>query len=118
IVKPGKSNSGPDQLSRIQSGYDAQSIEDTMLDPQLYKLNCVPSELEDIFIFLCIGIAPKIMKSLEKKQLSIHVKPFMLINGDLYKLGQDEVLHQFVLEYECTRFMEEAHGGIVGGHYA
>ncbi|KAH9295046.1 hypothetical protein KI387_038634, partial [Taxus chinensis] len=47
-----KSNSGPDHLSRIQSGEDAQSIEDTMPDAQLYRLNHTPSELEDIAIFL------------------------------------------------------------------
>ncbi|KAH9319683.1 hypothetical protein KI387_021452, partial [Taxus chinensis] len=38
VVKPGKSNSGLDQLSRIQSGEEPQTIEETMPDAQLYRL--------------------------------------------------------------------------------
>ncbi|KAH9326243.1 hypothetical protein KI387_006421, partial [Taxus chinensis] len=36
VVKPGKSNFGPDHLSRINLGEDAQIIEETMPDAQLY----------------------------------------------------------------------------------
>lgn len=42
----------------------------------------------------------------------------MLISGDLYKLGRDEVLRHCVLEHECKDIMEESHGGIVGGYYS
>ncbi|KAH9316535.1 hypothetical protein KI387_025162, partial [Taxus chinensis] len=63
-------------------------------------------------------MTPEGMKSLEKKQLAIHTKPYMLISGDLYKLGRDEVLHHCVLEHEHIDIMEEACGGIAGGHYA
>ncbi|KAH9296518.1 hypothetical protein KI387_040106, partial [Taxus chinensis] len=41
VVKPGKNNCGPDHLSRIDSGEDAQSIEETMPDTQLFRLRCV-----------------------------------------------------------------------------
>ncbi|KAH9299720.1 hypothetical protein KI387_031402, partial [Taxus chinensis] len=54
---------------------------------------------------------------LGEEQVAIRVTPYMLISGDLYKLGHDEVLHRCVLEHERTGIMEEAHGGIVGGHY-
>ncbi|KAH9296990.1 hypothetical protein KI387_028672, partial [Taxus chinensis] len=36
VVKPGKKDFGPDDLSRINSGEDAKKIEETMLDAQLY----------------------------------------------------------------------------------
>ncbi|KAH9289694.1 hypothetical protein KI387_033811, partial [Taxus chinensis] len=52
VVKPGKSNSRPDHLSRIQSGEEAQTIEETMPDAQLYRLQLTPSELEEITVFL------------------------------------------------------------------
>ncbi|KAH9313951.1 hypothetical protein KI387_022578, partial [Taxus chinensis] len=71
VVKPGKSNSRLDHLSRIQSGEEAQTIEETMPDAQLYRLQRVPSELEDIVVFLRTGMAPEGMKALEKKQLAI-----------------------------------------------
>lgn len=77
----------------------------------------MPMELEDIDVFLRMGMAQEGMRSLEKKQLAIHTAPFMLISGDLYKLGKDEVLRHCVLEHERKDIMEEAHGGIAGGHY-
>ncbi|KAH9289224.1 hypothetical protein KI387_033341, partial [Taxus chinensis] len=52
VVKLGKNNCGLDHLSRIDLGEDVQSIEETMLDAQLFRLRRVPSELEDIVIFL------------------------------------------------------------------
>ncbi|KAH9298535.1 hypothetical protein KI387_030217, partial [Taxus chinensis] len=36
VVKPGKINSGLDHLSRINLGEDAQKIEETMSNAQLY----------------------------------------------------------------------------------
>ncbi|KAH9299645.1 hypothetical protein KI387_031327, partial [Taxus chinensis] len=42
----------------------------------------------------------------------------MLISGDLYKLGRDEVLRRCVLEHEHLAIMEEAHGGSADGNYA
>ncbi|KAH9287936.1 hypothetical protein KI387_032053, partial [Taxus chinensis] len=56
------------------------------------------------------GVAPEGMMALEKKQLAIHVTPFMLISGDMYKLGRDEVLRYCVLEHESKDIMDEAHG--------
>ena len=43
---------------------------------------------------------------------------FMLIVGQLYKLGPDEILHRYVMEHERRRILEEAHAGVAGGHYA
>ena len=43
---------------------------------------------------------------------------FTLIAGQLYKLGPNEILRRYVLEHERRRILEEAHAGIVGGHYA
>ncbi|KAH9317372.1 hypothetical protein KI387_019141, partial [Taxus chinensis] len=62
-------------------------------------------------------VVPKGMKALKKKQLAIHATPYMLISGDLYKLGCDEVLRRCVLEHEHLTIMEEAHGGSSGGNY-
>ncbi|KAH9294724.1 hypothetical protein KI387_038312, partial [Taxus chinensis] len=67
VVKPGKNNWGLDHLSRIDSGEDAQSIKEIMLDVQLFRLRCMPSELEDIVVFLKEGVAPEGIKALERK---------------------------------------------------
>ncbi|KAH9289299.1 hypothetical protein KI387_033416, partial [Taxus chinensis] len=57
-----------------------------MPDTQLLRLWCMPSDLEDIAVFLKIGVALEGMKALERKSLAIHVVRFMLISRDLYKL--------------------------------
>lgn len=116
-VKLGKSNCGPDHLSRIDSGEDPQSIKETILDMQLFRLQHTPSYLEEISVFRKEGVAPKGIKTLEKKQLAIRVASYMLISGDLYKLRHDEVLHKSVLEHENLAIIEEAHGGSSGRHY-
>jgi phosphopantetheinyl transferase (holo-ACP synthase) len=43
---------------------------------------------------------------------------YQLIVGNLYKLGGDGILMRCILEHERTTKLEEAHIGIVGGHYA
>jgi hypothetical protein len=42
---------------------------------------------------------------------------FSLINGQLYKIGSDEILRRCVMEEERPLILEEAHEGIRGGHY-
>ena len=43
--------------------------------------------------------------------------PYTLINGSLYKLGQDDILRRYVLPYECQLTINEAHAGAAGGHF-
>jgi len=43
---------------------------------------------------------------------------FSVIVGHLYKMGSDEVLHRYVLDYERHSILVEAHGGVSREHYA
>ena len=43
---------------------------------------------------------------------------FMLIVGQLYKLGPHEILCRCVLEHDRTWIMSEAHGGVTRGLHA
>ncbi|KAH9301711.1 hypothetical protein KI387_013294, partial [Taxus chinensis] len=113
-----KINLGPDHFSRIELGEDTKSIEDIILEAQLSRLQCTHPHLEDIDVFLRMGVASEGMKELERKELAIHATPYMLIGGELYKLGRDEVLCRCMLEHDHIAIMEEAHGGIVKGNYA
>ncbi|KAH9331857.1 hypothetical protein KI387_003965, partial [Taxus chinensis] len=78
----------------------------------------MPSDLEEFAVFLKEGVVLEGMKALENNHLTIHIVPYMLISGDLYKLGCNEVLRKYVLEHECLSIMEEEHRGSVGGYYA
>jgi hypothetical protein len=55
---------------------------------------------------------------IQKKQLVVRDADFSLIAEHLYKMGPDEILRRCVMEVERPLIIEEAHGGIVGGHYA
>ncbi|KAH9313660.1 hypothetical protein KI387_022287, partial [Taxus chinensis] len=65
----GKRNFRPDHLSWIKYGEDVQNIEYIMLDAQQFILNCALDDLEDIIVFLCTGLVPEGMKTLENSRL-------------------------------------------------
>ena len=43
---------------------------------------------------------------------------FSLIEGHLYKIGADEILHKYLPEHKRQIILTEAHSGTGGGHYA
>jgi len=43
---------------------------------------------------------------------------YQLIAGQLYKLRPYEILRRCILDHEKDSLLEEAHGGVAGGHYA
>ena len=45
------------------------------------------------------------------------VVDFHLIVGELYKMGRDKILRRYVLEHEQPMILNEAHVGVIGGHY-
>ena len=50
--------------------------------------------------FLENGQAPDGMSMKRKQIVAMKVAPYSLINGFLYKMGLDEVLHRCVLDHE------------------
>jgi hypothetical protein len=118
VVKPGKLNAGPDHLSCILSGEDAGNLDDNFPDAQLFAVRMVDDYFSDIIQFLSTCMAPSEMTVAQKKQLVVKATDYQLIAGNLYKLGADGILRRCVLEHERSMILEEAHDGIVGGHYA
>ena len=57
------------------------------------------------------------MSTKKKQILAMKVAPYSLINGFLYKMGLDEVLHWCLLEHERENIMHEAHYGTAGGNF-
>ena len=92
IIRLGKTNVEPDHLSRIESGEDPTGIEDDLPDSHLFRVEAIPSELVEIGQYLQEGKAPEHYSEKRKKILTIKDAPFTLINGNLYKLGLDDVL--------------------------
>jgi hypothetical protein len=72
----------------------------------------------DIVQFLSMGMAPREYIVIQKKQLVVRAVDFQLIVGQLYKMGPDRILRRCVMEDEIPLILEEAHEGIIEGHYA
>jgi len=55
-VKAGRLNAGPDHLSRLESGEEHNSLEDHLLDAQLFAIQIANDYFKDIIEFLTMGI--------------------------------------------------------------
>lgn len=62
-------------------------------------------------------MALKGYKSQQKKELVVRTIGFTIIVGHLYKMGLDEILQQYVHDFEYNSILVEAHGGAAGGHF-
>ena len=100
IVKPGRLNVGPDHLFRIELGEELSSLEDCLLDAQLFSIQIVDDHFQDIIQFLTTKTTPKPYTMKQKKQLVVHIANLTLIAGQFYKLGSNEILCKYVLEHE------------------
>ena len=57
------------------------------------------------------------MSDKNKNILAMKATPYTIVNGFLYKLGLDDVLHRFVVDHKKENRMHEAHYGPDGGHF-
>jgi hypothetical protein len=71
----------------------------------------------DIVEFLCTGMAPPEMTIAHKKKLVVKEANYKLIVGNLYKLGEDEILRHCVLDHKISMILKEVHDEIARGNY-
>ena len=81
IVKPGRLNAGPDHLSRLESGEEPISLEECLLNAQLFSIQIVDDQFQDIIQFLTTWEAPEPYTTQQKKQLVVRATDFTLIAG-------------------------------------
>eukprot|EP00253_Pinus_taeda_P007634 PITA_07634 len=72
---------------------------------------------EDIIHFLTTRTTLEGYIFQQKNELVVHVADFFVIAGHLYKMGTNEILQKYVLEFERSIILMETHGGTTGGHY-
>jgi hypothetical protein len=118
IIKPGRMNKGPDNLSRLEHGEEPTSLEDTLSDAQLMAIRKIDEHFIEMVQFLLTGITPSQYTIPQKKQLVVCTADFSLIFRQLYKMGPDEILKRCIMEEERPMILTKAHEGIAGGHYA
>lgn len=104
-------------MSRIELGEEPTSLQDGIPDVQLFVVTMVDDFFIDIAEYLSFGVATNHYTVEQKKKLVVRASYYQLIAGQLYKLGLDDILHRCILDHEKTIVLEEAHRGILGGHY-
>jgi hypothetical protein len=92
IVKPGKLNSRPDQLSRVTNGEEPMILEDNFPYAQLFSVHIVDDYFTEIIQYLSIGIVPQEYTSMQKKNMVVCIVDYQLIVGHLYNIGADSIL--------------------------
>ena len=97
IFKPSRLNFGPDHLSWLETGENEGSLDDQLLDADLFRVESVPDYLADIATYLTMGKCPHDYTLLQKRHLVVRAADYQLIVGQLYKLGLDEVLRRCAL---------------------
>eukprot|EP00253_Pinus_taeda_P001724 PITA_01724 len=143
IVKQGRMNSRPDHLSHIEMGEEPTNLEEGfpnaqrfvvhvannhfseptnldegLSDAQLFVVRVENNYFSDIINFPTTGTAPEGYTSQQNKELVVHATDFSIIAGHLYKMGSNEILLRYVLDFERSSILAEAHGGAGEGHYA
>lgn len=89
-------------------------MEEGLSDTQLFVVSVSDGHVEDIIHFLTTRTTPKGYSLQQNKELVVHTTYFSVIVGHLYKMGTDEILRQYVLEFERSSILVYAHGGAVG----
>ena len=68
--------------------------------------------------FLTDGVLPESMSVDQRRKFVLKSKPFLVIAGGLYRKGIDQIICRFVPDFEQSAVLQEAHGGISGGHFS
>lgn len=76
------------------------NLEEGLPDMQLFVVSIVENHFEDIIHFLTIITGQEGYKIKQKKELVVHAVEFYFIKGHLYKMGSNEILRCYVLEFE------------------
>lgn len=118
IVNPERLNVGLDHLSWIEIGEEQSNLEEGLLDVHLFAIHLVDRHFVDIIHFLSTGMAFEGYTKIKRNNFS-WVQPIFRSLWDIYtKINVDEILWRYVLDFEHDSILVEAHGGVVGGHYA
>ena len=75
-------------------------MEEGLPDAQLFAVRVMDGHFEDIIHFIKTRIAPKEYSIQQKKELVVCTVDFSVIAGHLYKMGNDEILRRYILEFE------------------
>ena len=95
-MKPGCLNVGLDHLSWIETGDEPRSLEEGLLDAQLFAFRITDDHFPDIIQFLSTGTTLEGYSTQQKEELVVQEVDFYVIAGYFYKMALDEILRRYV----------------------
>ena len=96
VMNPRRINVGPDHLLQIENGEETTSLDEGLLDAQLFVVRIADDQFSNIIHFFTIGTDLEGYYTQEKKELVVRATDFSIIVGHLYKMEIDEILHRYV----------------------
>eukprot|EP00253_Pinus_taeda_P025054 PITA_25054 len=89
-----------------------------MPDEHLFSISVLSPWFADIANYLVSAQFPPHLSSKEKSRIVRKSASFTWIGGNLFKLGPDQILRNFVMEEEVFDILLTCHDGPCGGHVA
>jgi hypothetical protein len=77
-----------------------------------------PIWMKEIRSYLKIGQMLKTLSLIKKQKLARKAKPFILKEGIMYIMGQNNKMHICLTTLQTQIVLKELHEGLVGGHFA
>lgn len=88
----GKSHVNANHLSRLNEEVGEETIDDSFLGAQLFQVDVISLQFAEIMNYLSTEEFPLEFSEKQKQKLIYKSEPYTLIDGFLFKLGQDGVL--------------------------
>ena len=102
VYKLGKTHHMADALSRLPNGEPPDGNPDQTVDATLFSTE--PVWLQQVSTYLTTGLLPLTMSLGDRKRLVLRSLPFTTVNGQLYRLGMDNVLRNASNRMKSTKF--------------
>eukprot|EP00253_Pinus_taeda_P036071 PITA_36071 len=118
LDRPGKQNTIPDFLSRIQNTKEDSPLEDKFLEEYLFAVTARTPWYVDIANYLVTGKLPPHLFPSEKRRIIQESSKYSWISNELFKTGPDWVIRRSVREYEMPDILKACHDEPCGGHFA
>lgn len=87
IIKLGQLNVGPNHISRLELGESGGSLDDQLLDSDLFCIEEIPDYLKGIVDFLATRQCLEEYTVTQRRYMVVTAADYQLIAGHLYKIG-------------------------------
>jgi hypothetical protein len=85
------------------------------MDTLLFSIE--PISIQEVKTYLETCQIPKTLNLAQKQKLAIKAKAFILKEGIMYRVGQDNKMHRCLTSSKAHIVLKELHEGVARGHF-